>query len=875
MNNKFFLILIFLLLIPVSFAISLQDLINFFNFDFFTSEINVTSYNDMMFDKDSNGANDTLAIELTTDGNAGEYLVSIDLHDNNIVTNETNLTLNSGTNKFNITFPTDFFTKNKFNYTIKIYESNYSLKYSKEDIETQTYSNYETGISILSINESLTGGLQLSFTINTSKEKDYEFVAYLRYNDSVIFSKTNVSLSSGMNKVLVNFSNETIKKTHYLGSFNLTAIKFDHEIIRTNYSTSSYNYQDFATTSYLASFSENGIDNNDNALYDSLEITALIDSKESGIYNLEMYVYDLFDKYLSKLEKNQTLDKGTENIILYVNGTEIYEKKLNGPFVIKNAKLSKNNETLDIIDEFYFDTGYNYTNFEKPPLPDINLTLTISDEHNFGINNVEINISLNNIGNRVAFNVFLETFDNNSYSKNETLNILQKEDSKVYSFTFQNISDFEFISIADFEDFVEESDETNNVVKETIVVNSAPSLQNISSITVNETSLITINATASDKNDEVLVYSMNNSHFSKNNNVFSWKTTTMDAGNYSFKLNVSDGFLADKKEFRVEILDLKSIDLDDDGINDSLDKVFGNNESINTSIEDLGFFIGNSTNLSRIVEGKQTVEFKQQSSTLVEFDLNFSLYSLNLSKIVMEKQSGNDTGFAIFNIGNISLPEDFTKTIYIDKLNLSQNGICIKDAEITSIDEVSSSCTSENEHKIECDGTLQDGYNCAYIASNSNYAVSGLKNSGVKQIEYEQAATSSETTSSSTSSNSGSGSSSGGSCKENWECSEWPVCQNKSQFRTCYDKNNCKTEFNKPIESKDCEVAKEILTKKHTLKKKINNKNNELKFSLPSITGFLLAPPEDAKPSTGVFVILFIMGIGLFSYFSYLYKEDN
>ena len=93
-------IVIFLLFIPTAFSITLQDLINFFNFNFFTKAINVTNQKDFMIGKNSNGIDDTLIIELTTNGNAGNYFFIIDLYDNNnIITNETSKTLSNSLNK--------------------------------------------------------------------------------------------------------------------------------------------------------------------------------------------------------------------------------------------------------------------------------------------------------------------------------------------------------------------------------------------------------------------------------------------------------------------------------------------------------------------------------------------------------------------------------------------------------------------------------------------------------------------------------------------------------------------------------------------------------------------------------------------------------
>ena len=186
----------------------------------------------------------------------------------------------------------------------------------------------------------------------------------------------------------------------------------------------------------------------------------------------------------------------------------------------------------------------------------------------------------------------------------------------------------------------------------------------------------------------------------------------MDSGRYAIKITAFDGYLYDSKIFEIIVLDRIELDWDNDGINDSLDRVIGESNSVNTSTLNLSFSIGNSTNLSRVFNGTQKIEFKDNSTTIVEFDFNFSSAAINLSNVIINKQPDNSTGAIVFSIRNMALPKGFTKTIYIDKLNISQNGICIRDMEVVSIAEISSSCNQENEHKIGCDSTLQDGYNC-------------------------------------------------------------------------------------------------------------------------------------------------------------------
>ncbi|MCH8328967.1 MAG: hypothetical protein IIB81_01080, partial [Nanoarchaeota archaeon] len=123
------------------------------------------------------------------------------------------------------------------------------------------------------------------------------------------------------------------------------------------------------------------------------------------------------------------------------------------------------------VDDSHITDYYNYTNFEKPNLPDLNVSIDVSQdyfENNNATYNITFNVTVKNIGNKAAYNIFLKIFDNYTYSKNESLNILSAGNSVKYTTELINISDIEINAIVDFDNFVEESDESNNVIKKII-----------------------------------------------------------------------------------------------------------------------------------------------------------------------------------------------------------------------------------------------------------------------------------------------------------------------------------------------------------------------------------------------------------------------
>ena len=314
-------------------------------------------------------------------------------------------------------------------------------------------------------------------------------------------------------------------------------------------------------------------------------------------------------------------------------------------------------------------------------------------------------------------------------------------------------------------------------------------------------------------------------------------------------------------------------DFDADGIDDSSDTLIGSINSVNTTISNLTIRIGNLTDLSQSFNGTWKISFEDNISKIMEFDFNLSR-TLNLTKIIIEKQKNSSFGYTL--VHGVKL-NGSTKAVYVDRTDSTKNGICIKDAIVTSISEITESCNMANEIKIECDGTMQSSYTCSYNSTTLKYKITGLNNSGLKQVDYAKPKSSGENRGSSEGGSGASGSSAAGSCLEKWECSEWSACINNLQNRLCLDKNGCSTIFQKPPETELCAISKKS-SETSIAKLEENNKTNKkpqniAKYSLPAITGFLLNPPKGINPDIGAMIILAIVTGGLFGHFYLVHKK--
>ncbi|MBI5392484.1 Ig-like domain-containing protein [Candidatus Woesearchaeota archaeon] len=289
----------------------------------------------------------------------------------------------------------------------------------------------------------------------------------------------------------------------------------------------------------------------------------------------------------------------------------------------------------------------------------------------------------------------LNTFpSNNSNNIPRTTNIIINF-SKALNATILNNSIFVF-------------DASNNLINGELFYNTSTNATTfIPSILLkqNETYKVNITTNAQDTNSNNI----------SNNYVFNFTTKLQDTDN--------DG-----------IADINDTDKDNDGIINANDKLNGNASTIYTNIGAISITINNSVNVNQQFQDIAFVRILNNSQELLEFYFNFSNTTLDLTNLTIYETNNKTTGELIINGLNLAAISQ-KKTVFIT--NKSEfSAVCIKDAEIETIANISSECTASNEYKIECNGASQNGYACAYNATIGKYKITGLSNSGVKQINY-------------------------------------------------------------------------------------------------------------------------------------------
>jgi hypothetical protein len=239
-------------------------------------------------------------------------------------------------------------------------------------------------------------------------------------------------------------------------------------------------------------------------------------------------------------------------------------------------------------------------------------------------------------------------------------------------------------------------------------------------------------------------------------------------------------------------------DIDGDGIPDYADMLYYNESNVTSSgLTSLNIAVDGNTNIdSSGWIGTYSVEFFDSGEEFMNFTHNFSLNKIDLSKVSIEKTA---LSIVVNLSGQLAVGEK--KTLYLD--DNSFVSLCVKDAEIASVSEISASCNGVNEANFtsclgNSSGVTINSITC--YDEGTRIRVENLSYSGIKGTQ-----------SSGTSPSGGGGGGGVIACYTNWTCSNWSVCTASAvQTRTCTKiKDSCLIREVKPSEIQVCTFAGE------------------------------------------------------------------
>ncbi|MBI4448420.1 hypothetical protein HY641_00140 [Candidatus Woesearchaeota archaeon] len=217
-------------------------------------------------------------------------------------------------------------------------------------------------------------------------------------------------------------------------------------------------------------------------------------------------------------------------------------------------------------------------------------------------------------------------------------------------------------------------------------------------------------------------------------------------------------------------------DDDDDDVADWDDPILGNG-SVGMSNVALSATIDGANEEGKTRHGAQTLRLMRNGKPVVEMTTNFDKVQVNLSAVTVVVDDAI-TGSSIIVNGLA-----FRKHVHIARANASFDGVCIKDATVTSLTDITATCSATDEQKLLCDAVLRSNRRCVLNESINMYRVEGLEHSAVKQIVITTPSAPVPIPATPVT---------GAACTSDWRCGSFGECQvNGTRTRSCLDVNYC------------------------------------------------------------------------------------
>jgi hypothetical protein len=188
-----------------------------------------------------------------------------------------------------------------------------------------------------------------------------------------IFANNRSYLGSGVQFMMLDFSGLSTNGTRHLKNLTLydaSGKLLDH--IDHAYTTKIYDEIEYqiAQIAYLnGNYSDHGTDINSDSLFEFLTVDMGIDVLTPGEYTLTGSLYDLNGNEIVWSVYQRNLSRGKHTMHLDFDGDTIQKHGADGPYLLKDLKLTGKNWTLsDIAPNVHNTSAYKHTDFLDPAL---------------------------------------------------------------------------------------------------------------------------------------------------------------------------------------------------------------------------------------------------------------------------------------------------------------------------------------------------------------------------------------------------------------------------------------------------------------------------------------------------------------------------
>ncbi|MCK5449302.1 hypothetical protein KAI32_00380 [Candidatus Pacearchaeota archaeon] len=442
-------------------AMTIEELIDSYSFDYDGRELNVLGVSDFL---DSRALSFDVEV---VDVVSGSYSFYIDIEDvGGLVTGETVVDLDSSGGNVRVNISSCYLSgKNQFDYSLRIYDSEGSLVYRQGDFMTGIYSY--VGYEVLDVVDSSVDDdyVELVVLINSSVATRENVSVFLKYENESFFVESEADLVVGVNDIVLKIDGEILGASHYDGAYDIVGVLIGEKFVDLEMVSSVYDFRDFLEGSYFESYDLEFVDLDNDNLIDYLEFDFGVEVRQEGSYRVEAELYDFNGRYLASLNESTDLDVGLGVVHGRIGGGLLYFLSADGPYVIGIVRLFFGDVLVDVDREVLVSDEVSYYDFERPVLPDLEVGLDAKENGTGYL----INVSVGNIGNSPAFSFYVDLFFprndsvGSNYFKRVYIDSLSEGEIYVFDFVLENVEVNDLVAVVDSEDFVEESNESNNV----------------------------------------------------------------------------------------------------------------------------------------------------------------------------------------------------------------------------------------------------------------------------------------------------------------------------------------------------------------------------------------------------------------------------
>lgn len=167
------------------------------------------------------------------------------------------------------------------------------------------------------------------------------------------------------------FETKNISNLGSSGPYKVELLILDgkgNEVFGQVYKTNTYDLTRFAgdKVRFTNDFTDTGIDNNSDGFYEAIQVGIGLEVIESGKYTLDISVYNEDYIFLTYVTKDIYLEKGKQTVYVDIDGTELFECGIDGPYIISSVTLKDGKGqyvAFVAIDDRYKTKGYSYKDF--------------------------------------------------------------------------------------------------------------------------------------------------------------------------------------------------------------------------------------------------------------------------------------------------------------------------------------------------------------------------------------------------------------------------------------------------------------------------------------------------------------------------------